>query len=83
MGTYRAVENQAFVITSEGGKLMGQLGRGRRQLKAIGEDEFSTPDGEMEMRFMRDKGGRVDHVEVRSDGPGPVLEWPREDAGGK
>jgi hypothetical protein len=77
-GTYRVAANQNLIITSENGKLIGQLGA-KRPLIATGIDTFTTPDKEMSFTFLRDAAHHVDRILVRPDGPGPGLYWPRID----
>lgn len=76
-GVYRVGEKVTLAIVVENGKLVGQLGGGRRPLEAIANDEFGTPGNEMTLAFLRNAANHVDRVLVRSEGPGPGQIWPR------
>jgi CubicO group peptidase (beta-lactamase class C family) len=77
VGLYRVNADATLTITLENGKLVGQLGGGRRPLAATANDEFHTPGDEMRLTFLRDSADHVDRVMVRGNGPGPGLVWPR------
>jgi D-alanyl-D-alanine carboxypeptidase len=79
-GAYRIAPNANFIATVEDGKLMGQLGPGKRPLVARAIDTFEEPGGEMQFIFKRDASKHVDRVKVRPDAPGPELDWPRSSA---
>jgi CubicO group peptidase (beta-lactamase class C family) len=81
VGKYRIDGNMfhgttTFEVAAEGNRLFGHLGSGRRPLKRIAADEFTTRD-EWHFTFVRDNNHRVQKVLVRPDGPGPDLVWPR------
>lgn len=77
VGKYRIGGNAIFAVASEGNALFGQLGPGRRALKMVSTDEFTTPDNEWRLTFVRDGAHKVQKIMVQTDGPGPELVWPR------
>jgi CubicO group peptidase (beta-lactamase class C family) len=77
VGAYRVAAGASFIVTAEDGKLVGQLGPGKRPLTARGGDTFTSPGDEMSFTFKRDAAHHVDRVEVRTDGPGPSMSWAR------
>jgi CubicO group peptidase (beta-lactamase class C family) len=81
VGTYRINSGAVFVITAKNDRLYGQLGSGRKQLKMIAPDEFTT-SGNEEFRFgfVRDAAHHIQKILVRPDGAGPDLVWPRVEA---
>ncbi len=76
VGSYQIAPGANFLVTAKDGVLIGQLGPGRRPMKATALDEFSA-DGDMSFHFVRDAARRVTAVRVASDGPGPELYWSR------
>lgn len=77
VGDYRMGEGAAFKIALKDGALSAQLGRGSRRLMPTAKDEFTTPDNEILIKFVRGSTGQVEKVLFRSDAPGPDLIWPR------
>jgi CubicO group peptidase (beta-lactamase class C family) len=77
VGDYLISAGGTLKIILEDGKLVGQIGGGRRPLAASATDEFSTPGNEMRLTFLRDSAHHVDRTWVRGDGPGPGQIWPR------
>lgn len=81
VGTYRMNAGATFVITAKNDRLYGQLGPGRRQLKMIAPDEFTTSGNEeWHFSFVRDAAHHIQKILVRTDGAGPDLVWPRMEA---
>ncbi len=77
VGSYQAGPGATFDITSNGGALIGHLGRGQRRLIALGDDEFAIAQSRMHFRVVRDQAHRVTKLFVTTDGAGPDLIWPR------
>ena len=81
VGTYRMNGGTTFVITAKNDRLYGQLGPGRRQLKMMAPDEFTTSGNEeWHFSFVRDTAHHIQRILVRTDGAGPDLVWPRVEA---
>ena len=78
VGTYRMSSSATFVITAKNDRLYGQLGPGRKQLKMVAPDEFTTYDNEgWQFSFVRDAAHHIQKILVQTDAAGPDLVWPR------
>jgi CubicO group peptidase (beta-lactamase class C family) len=77
VGTYRINAGANFIVTAKNNLLYGQLGPGRRQLKQIAPDEFTTSGDGLDFSFVRDSAHHIQKILVRPDAAGPDLVWPR------
>jgi CubicO group peptidase (beta-lactamase class C family) len=76
-GVYRINAGAVFTVTAKNNLLYGQLGPGRRQLKQIAPDEFTTSGDGMRFTFVRDSSRHIQKILVQTDAAGPDLIWLR------
>lgn len=81
VGVYKVSEKEERIITREGDTLFSQrTGGGKNKILPLSTDEFFFQDSPARLVFVRDKGGKIDGVQVPSVlNYGPIKEEKRTD----